>query len=277
MLVRDLTQTEYRDRGFALSFYDVSGLPLGAPQQEWIHFNNRDLKQPTLEFIPWPIQVSSIIFKDGSEQNTAGGGGGGSQTPWLSDIDADGYSLQNFNQLVGSAAIIGSNSPTQGVFISALGPRGFLSGGTYGAYTELDINGAPLLLNRRDLGNGLVGVGLLNPQYMLDVWRSINIDFIATIGGLGSLSFTNSIIPSTDQRVVMLFAETENTYDSSLLAFYTSNTGVLSERMRLNSQGNLGIGTANPGSRLSIVGLPTSPAGLNSGDVWNNAGVLNIV
>jgi hypothetical protein len=44
------------------------------------------------------------------------------------------------------------------------------------------------------------------------------------------------------------------------------------------TSGNVLIGTATSGSsKLRIVGLPTSAAGLSSGDVWNNAGVLNIV
>ena len=42
--------------------------------------------------------------------------------------------------------------------------------------------------------------------------------------------------------------------------------------------GNLMIGTSSVGaSKLKVVGLPTSSAGLSSGDVWNNAGVLNII
>ncbi|KKS36659.1 MAG: hypothetical protein UV00_C0024G0014 [candidate division WWE3 bacterium GW2011_GWF1_42_14] len=41
--------------------------------------------------------------------------------------------------------------------------------------------------------------------------------------------------------------------------------------------GKVGIGNDNPGSKLSITGLPTSAAGLSAGDVWNNNGVLNIV
>jgi hypothetical protein len=41
--------------------------------------------------------------------------------------------------------------------------------------------------------------------------------------------------------------------------------------------GSVGIGTTSPGSKLSIVGLPTSSAGLSSGDIYVLAGVLMIV
>ena len=47
--------------------------------------------------------------------------------------------------------------------------------------------------------------------------------------------------------------------------------------MALNASGNVGIGTTSPGSKLSIVGLPTSSSGLTSGDIWNDSGTLKIV
>jgi hypothetical protein len=47
--------------------------------------------------------------------------------------------------------------------------------------------------------------------------------------------------------------------------------------MTINQSGNVGIGKTNPGSKLSIVGLPTSSAGLTSGDIYVAAGVLMIV
>lgn len=54
--------------------------------------------------------------------------------------------------------------------------------------------------------------------------------------------------------------------------------GVPAEAMRIDSSGNVLIGTsATGGSRLRVSGLPTSSAGLSAGDVWNDAGTLKIV
>lgn len=61
------------------------------------------------------------------------------------------------------------------------------------------------------------------------------------------------------------------------MTFETHNGTSISERVRITSSGNVGIGTSSPGSKLSIVGLPTSSAGLSAGDVWNDGGTLKIV
>jgi hypothetical protein len=61
--------------------------------------------------------------------------------------------------------------------------------------------------------------------------------------------------------------------ESAAMTFLTANT----ERLRITSGGNVGIGTTNPGSKLSIVGLPTSATGLSAGDIWNDGGTLKIV
>lgn len=55
-------------------------------------------------------------------------------------------------------------------------------------------------------------------------------------------------------------------------------TGGANQYMTLTSAGKLLLGTASAGgSKLRISGLPTSSAGLVSGDVWSNGGVLTIV
>lgn len=44
-----------------------------------------------------------------------------------------------------------------------------------------------------------------------------------------------------------------------------------------NGGGKVGIGKDNPGSKLSIVGLPTSASGLTAGDIWSDNGILKVV
>lgn len=98
-----LSQPFWQDQGAAPVAYDPTGLPYGAPVRCRIYLNNRDYAQPTLE-LPCAMKVSTIIFPDGSEQNTAAAGG--SQTPWLSDIDAAGHQLLNLGgQLIVNGGI----------------------------------------------------------------------------------------------------------------------------------------------------------------------------
>jgi hypothetical protein len=54
-------------------------------------------------------------------------------------------------------------------------------------------------------------------------------------------------------------------------------TGGDNNRVYITTSGNVLIGTTTNGaSKLSIVGLPTSAAGLSSGDVWSDSGTLKI-
>jgi len=73
------------------------------------------------------------------------------------------------------------------------------------------------------------------------------------------------------------------------LVLETGETDSVIERMAVMPDGKIGIGTTAPAALLDVAGdvvtsgnvnfsgLPTSSAGLVSGDLWNNAGVLNII
>lgn len=57
-------------------------------------------------------------------------------------------------------------------------------------------------------------------------------------------------------------------------AFYQAG----SEIARFDNSGRFLLGTSASGaSILRIVGLPTSPVGLSTGDIWSNAGILTVV
>lgn len=143
------------------------------------------------------------------------------------------------------------------------GVRAFLWGGVYGNFHQLDIDASPLNLCREDQSNGMVGIGLGNPQYKLDVLDSINITVTATSelpptqpgpGNSWSLSFSNRNILATDQRVARISVNTESFIDSGVLMFQTANAGVMGERMRIDSQGRVGIGTVTPQAALDVAG-----------------------
>jgi len=52
-------------------------------------------------------------------------------------------------------------------------------------------------------------------------------------------------------------------------AFYKKTNAVsIAEAMRIDPNGNVGIAKTNPGSKLSVVGLPTSSSGLSTGDFF---------
>lgn len=402
-LALGLTETEFRDRGQSLSFYDVAGIRYGAPQQEWIFFDNRDRKQPTLRFIPWPIEVSSIIFEDGSSLSTAGAAGGAAppnmsvqfnnngafggspnliwdnindrmliqghvgisdpnpvaaklsvvndsatglraagisssrfsddtvppifysfkargsyanrqpvQTgdellylgyggyvpgfeanhgaitaPVGTDIrsadmvfftndgtnnipNANGYERMRITS-IGNVGI-GTDNPqatldvigtiravttpsanvVQGIFLASTQSRAFLSGGNYPSFHELDITADPLLLNRRDLTTGLVGIGVFNPKFNLDVQDTID---IVQVSRGATLSFSHSGVPFADQRIAIIGTDAEFADGSAALFFETANLGVMAERMRIDTQGNVGIGTTNPQATLDVNGI----------------------
>lgn len=69
-----LIEAQYADQNNAPSDYDVAGLNYPAPVDGWARVNNRSYSKPVLQLFP-SIQVSSIFFTDGTEQDTAPSGG----------------------------------------------------------------------------------------------------------------------------------------------------------------------------------------------------------
>lgn len=83
---------------------------------------------------------------------------------------------------------------------------------------------------------------------------------------------------SIQNDLVLVNNTAGNIVISNLFGGINFFTGGANQYMTLTSAGKLLLGTTSAGgSKLRISGLPTSSAGLSSGDVWSNGGVLTIV
>ena len=127
------------------------------------------------------------------------------------------------------------------------------NGGTYG---NIIMNSA----------GGNVGIGTTSPTEMLHVAKNID----AGSPGINiENSFTN-IAESIDEKtkIESLFGGwtasyiytgkeedfTEEAKRSSYMSFWTRGDGTLAEAVRINSSGNVGIGTTSPGAKLQVNG-----------------------
>lgn len=250
------------------------------------------------------------------------------------------------------AGLISTAAPERDPLV--LNPLGGAVGVGSGSQTQLDL---PYLPPAGDYSM------VLGPGGQSRAWLQL-VGSSTIVQPLGGVSFANAALATAEKRIALIRLGLDGFPDSAYLSFQTANAGVMGERMRIDSQGRVGIATTNPqaglhvndtlwvtgdanwpstgngvsvsfgafggsigaywsGNQLTnlvidayqlalqgsdavilngpsgrfirimnaielngntrvngsmnISGLPTSAAGLNSGDVWNNGGVLNIV
>jgi len=231
---------------------------------------------------------------------------GGSQSPWTSNINAAGFALNGVGKIA-----IGQPSATHPLQILATATTATLANTTVfiarsaaGSFAGIGISGVlavnPCIyavLNTDDLAFGFdsagtmvermritaagyVGIGATSPQARLS---------LGSTGGVkqlwydGSNSQYNSgvglnLAPGQGLDVFMGFGTGTDTSFRICrpnaaawpFASYTALVTVL-------ETGNVGIGTTNPGSRLAVAGLPSSAAGLTSGDLWYDPAAGNVL
>jgi hypothetical protein len=118
-------------------------------------------------------------------------------------------------------------------------------------------------------GNGNVSIGLVFPTspivYKLEVYNSSNqLGLSGSVNGIGQLVGVDFNQQTTTAGVTRAggaiksvaagaYNGTSSTYASDL-AFYSAASGINTERMRILSNGNVGIGTMSPDAKLTVNG-----------------------
>jgi hypothetical protein len=115
--------------------------------------------------------------------------------------------------------------------------------------------------------NNYVGIGITDPQYNLHVYK-YNPGTVGPILTLGNP--TNSLGDAVQQRydvgsptrlpnaTITVQADVDSNTD---MIWSTRQNGAYSETMRINTSGNVGIGTNNPITKLAVNGIITSLTG----------------
>jgi hypothetical protein len=122
--------------------------------------------------------------------------------------------------------------------------------------------------------SGDVGIGTASPVFSGNTAHFLTVDGgtnFSEVGSgsnqagassvLGTFSFFNSNRATAEKRNAVITGQNDGATNSGAFLFFTSNAGTLSERMRINAIGRVGIGTASPDQLLSVNGEASKAGG----------------
>jgi hypothetical protein len=160
--------------------------------------------------------------------------------------------------------IINENANT--ITIGASGDTITIPSGATFASTGIDDNATSTAITIDSSGS--VGIGTSSPSAELHISKSAdagNAEFLiensfATAGSTDEIVQIQGRFGGFDASYIITGKEADFTTSgnrSSFMSFWTRGAGTLAEAMRINSSGNVGIGTSSPEVPLSVVGLDT--------------------
>ncbi|MDO8511837.1 MAG: hypothetical protein Q7S57_01075 [bacterium] len=213
--------------------------------------------------------VSNSIVANGNRQVAFGYG----NSIALATTSADNLAL-GINNSISSASVL-SNTIVVGKSntITATGAIAIGTGITNNTATSLMI-GPSDAAKMTILSSGNVGIGTTAPQSLLDVQGPVGTGAVGAgiltlatkeltiVDGdeLGRINFNSPLAtPGSDAILAgaSIWAEADDTFSTTVnsteLVFGTATTSAAIERMRIDSAGNVGIGTSTPGSLMDLV------------------------